>query len=150
MWFKSYYFVFMCEMIFMLFVKNQLGVYRPFFLEVCQPDLAINCTTGTYIRADYECTNKQTLEILVTESKKSFPSGHVCVSVYSCFFLMWYLQTRFSKTPLYLTLLHLTCCLWIALCSVTRITDNWHHWFDVVGGAVLTLPFVVYSVSDPQ
>lgn len=134
-------------MIVMVTFKNLAGALRPFFFDVCKPDLAMNCTRGTFI-SDYQCTNLEVNAYTIFETGRSFPSGHVVVSVYACGFLMWYLQRRIFKLPLLLSFLHIVCLLWIAICSVTRITDHWHHLIDVFGGFVLTLPFVFYVVSN--
>lgn len=148
LWFKDYFFAFMCLMIFMASIKNLVGSHRPFFFQVCNPNLGLNCTLGSFVGQDYVCTNTETSSYMLFESSRSFPSGHVIVSVYSCFFLMWYLQTRLSKMSLTLALVHLLCSLWIVVCSVTRITDHWHHLSDVIGGLLLSLPFVFFAVSE--
>lgn len=146
-WFLYYFFAFMALMLVMASLKNLVGTFRPFFFDVCKPDLAANCTTGTYISSDFQCTNLDHSDYLLFEVRRSFPSGHVVCSVFSCGVLMWYLQKRISKLPLLLAFMHIVCIVWIMICSVTRITDNWHHLIDVIGGLVLTLPFVFYVVS---
>lgn len=128
-------------------IKNLTGIQRPFFFEVCKPNLALNCTRGNYVSSEFECTNESVNEYMLSESTRSFPSGHVVSVVYSCGVLMWYLQVRTAKHRLLVSFLHLVCLLWIAVCSVTRITDNWHHVSDVLGGFLMTLPFIFYNVS---
>lgn len=128
-------------------VKNLSGVHRPFFFDICKPDLAVNCTNGAYISSDFQCKNQDASEYVLSESTRSFPSGHVVSVVYSCCVFMWYLQIRISKFPLLLTFTHLLCFLWMAVCSITRISDNWHFVTDVLGAIIMTLPFVIYVVS---
>lgn len=147
-WFLHYSFSFMSLMIVMASLKNLTGTFRPYFLDVCQPDLAQNCTTGSYISADFQCTNLNHSDYFLFEARRSFPSGHVVCSAFSCGVLMWYLQKRLTKIPLLLAFTHLVCVLWVMICSVTRITDNWHHPVDVLGGYIITLPFVIYLVSE--
>lgn len=146
-WFKYYFLTFIALIILMATIKNTSGVNRPFFFDICKPDLAVNCTLGTFVSADFKCTNSEVSDYILSESTRSFPSGHVVSVVYACCVFMWYMQTRISKLPLIMILIHLICLLWMAYCSVTRVTDNWHHVSDVVGGIVLTLPFVYYFVS---
>lgn len=38
-------------------------------------------------------------------------------------------------------------CLWTVICSVTRISDNRHHWWDVLAGDILGLAFSVLTVT---
>jgi membrane-associated phospholipid phosphatase len=142
-----YFFTFISLIILMSTVKNLSGVHRPFFFDICKPNLGLNCTQGSYVSSEFECTNTEANAYVVSESTRSFPSGHVVSVVYSCAVLMWYLQAKISKFPLVVTFLHLICILWMTVCSVSRITDNWHHVSDVLGGLILTLPFVVYNVS---
>lgn len=128
--------------------KNLVGSYRPFFFDLCRPDVAVNCTTGEYISSDYKCTNPSASQYEIFNVNRSFPSGHVVVSAYSSIVLMWYLQHRIQKFPLLLTFTHLLSVMWMMLCGVTRITDHWHHVHDVIGGFLLTLPFAIYVVSN--
>lgn len=146
-WFKNYFLSFISLIIVMAAIKNTSSVQRPFFLDICKPDLAVNCTTGTFLSADYKCTNTEASDFMISETTRSFPSGHVVYVVYASCVFMWYLQRRISKFPLVLTLTHLLCLLWMAYCSVTRVTDNWHHVSDVIGSAVISLPFVLFNVS---
>lgn len=147
-WFSFYFFTFISLIILMATVKNLSGVHRPFFLDLCKPDLAENCTQGTFINSNFTCTNKNVSAYLLSESTRSFPSGHVVSVVYACLFFMWYIQMRFNKNLLLITFVHLICLLWMAVCCVTRITDNWHHVSDVIGAILITIPFVIYSVSE--
>lgn len=144
---KNYFFTFMTSMILMDTIKNLRGALRPFFFDLCKPDLGANCIKGSFVSSDFTCTNPNVSEKYFNESRKSFPSGHVMASAYASLFLMWYLHKRVSRFPVLVTFLHLICLLWITICSVTRITDNWHHPVDVLGGFVLVLPFVFYAVS---
>lgn len=137
----------MCLMILMASIKNLVGSYRPFFFEVCRPNLGLNCSLGSFIDKHFECTNYETSKYMLFDSRRSFPSGHVVVSVYSCLFFMYYLQTKLSKLPFLISVIHLLVSLWLVVCGISRITDNWHHVSDVIGGFLLTLPFVFYAVS---
>lgn len=146
-WFKHYYFTFMALTIVFASTKNLMGSLRPHFFALCSPDLATNCTIGQYISSEFKCMNPLASEYQIFDVSRSFPSGHVVVSVFSTVSLMWYLHNRISDFPLLLAFTHLISILWMMLCAVTRITDNFHHVHDVIGGFLLTLPFVIYLVS---
>lgn len=61
--------------------------------------------------------------------------------------MIWYLQCRLPKlksmflVPFFQTLL----ALWVSLCSVSRVTNNRHHWTDVIGGIILGVVFAMYT-----
>lgn len=146
-WFIYYFFTFISLIILMSTVKNLSGVQRPFFFDVCKPDLAVNCTSGSFVSSDFQCTNQNISAYILSESMRSFPSGHVVSVAYPSLVFMWYMQTRFSKHFALLTFSHLVCLLWLSVCSITRITDHWHHVSDVSGALIMTVPFVIYCVS---
>lgn len=147
-WFLHYFFAFMSLMVVMASMKNLAGTYRPFFFEVCKPDVLYDCKTGTYMSPYFQCTTLNHSDYFLFEAKRSFPSGHVVCSVFSCGVLMWYLHKRIYEFPYLLAFCHLVCFLWITVLSITRITDNWHHPIDVLGAFLVTLPFVFYVVRD--
>lgn len=146
-WFIYYYVIFMILTIFMTLLKNLVGGLRPIFLQMCQPDMAVNCSIGQYINSDYKCTNPVATEFLLFEIRRSFPSGHATVSVYVAFFFMRYLEARFSKFRVTLSALHSICFVWVVVCCVSRITEHYHHVGDVIAGIILAIPFLIYSVS---
>lgn len=39
------------------------------------------------------------------------------------------------------------CLLWALVCSLTRITDHRHHWWDVLAGSLVGVVSAVYTVS---
>lgn len=112
------------------------------------PDKAINCTEGTIINS-YTCTNTEYSAYVISESQRSFPSGHAYSVFFSSVFLICYIQARFREMPskLLVVFVNSIILLWTSFCCITRITDNWHHPVDVIGACLITLPFVVYTVS---
>lgn len=149
-WFIYYYVTFMILMIFMTLLKNLVGGLRPIFLQMCQPDMAANCSMGQYINSDYKCTNPAATEFLLFEIRRSFPSGHATASVYITFFFMRYLEAKFSKFRVTLSAAHLCCSVWAVVCCVSRITEHFHHVGDVIAGIILAIPFLFYSVSEQK
>ncbi len=145
-WFIYYYVIFMLLMIFMTLLKNLVGGLRPIFLQLCQPDLAVNCSIGQFINSDFKCMNPTATEFTIFEIKRSFPSGHATASVYVTLFFMRYLEARFAKFRVTLSALHFSCSIWMVVCCVSRITEHFHHVGDVIAGIIIALPFVFYSV----
>lgn len=140
MWFKNYYFGFMTSTILMMTLKNLAGVYRPNFIALCNP--AVNCTKDEYIDAGFHCVNIS--DDVLAEMRKSFTSGHVVLSVYGTVYLMWYLHTRLAKFPLLLGFVNTILLSWLVVCSVTRVTDHWHHTADVLMGLLIALSFNIF------
>lgn len=64
-------------------------------------------------------------------------------------FTSWHLEKRFCKThfnPLVL-LIHFVGLSWAAYCSMSRISDYTHHWWDVLSGVLIGLATVYLTVS---
>lgn len=125
--------------------KVMVGRLRPHFLAVCKPDYSkFNCSAG-YITFDV-CTG--TDERALRQARLSFPSGHSSCSAYTVVFVALYIQYVFItkgfsllKPFVQLSLV----CLGVA-CGLTRISDYFHHWSDVLAGFLLGTLFAVYTV----
>ncbi|XP_022188348.2 phospholipid phosphatase 1 [Nilaparvata lugens] len=125
--------------------KLLVGEPRPHFLDTCQPHQAINCSSG-YI-AKYECTNVDLSFWRVKDASRSFPSGHAAISVYLFTFTAWFLERRMSGVGrIVVAWLQVLVCVWALVCSLTRITDRRHHWWDVLAGSVLGVLVGMYTV----
>ncbi|XP_049778590.1 phospholipid phosphatase 1-like isoform X1 [Schistocerca cancellata] len=126
--------------------KVLVGEPRPHFLDTCRPTQPPNC--DGYVN-NFTCTNKDVGNWYVRDSTKSFPSGHASLSVFASVFTMWFVQCRVPGDITYLLVPWLQClCLtWALLCSLTRITDHRHHWWDVLGGFVLGFGLAVFTVK---
>ncbi|XP_061721128.1 phospholipid phosphatase 1-like isoform X1 [Cydia pomonella] len=134
-------------------IKGLSGMPRPVFFQICKPDTGINCTTGEYI-STFECTSSYSWWKQY-DSYHSFPSGHTSLSVYCGLFIAWYLQRRAfswsSRTVLLVPLAQICCVGYAAVCSLSRITDHRHHWWDVAAGmvvGVVTLLFAVFPITN--
>ncbi|XP_078046863.1 phospholipid phosphatase 1 isoform X1 [Augochlora pura] len=127
-------------------MKTLIGEPRPHFLDTCKPREAVNCT-DQYVRS-YTCTNTIDSEWFVSDSSKSFPSGHSALAVFTSVFFVWYLQNRLPNQTFFLKpWLQCFVFLWAVICSLTRISDNRHHWWDVLAGSVLGLAVSVLTVT---
>lgn len=59
----------------------------------------------------------------------------------------WYLQNRLLNRTLFLKpWLQCLMGIWAVTCSMTRVSDNRHHWWDVLAGDVLGLLFGLFVV----
>ncbi|XP_037962036.2 phospholipid phosphatase 2 isoform X2 [Plutella xylostella] len=129
-------------------IKGISGRGRPSFFDVCKPDTALTCN-GTEWVSTFECTAEWSSSYRQFDSYHSFPSGHTSLSVHAGFFVAWYLQRRafsWKNTSFFLVpFLQLCCMVYAAVCSLSRITDNQHHWWDVLVGAVIGVATMCYS-----
>lgn len=146
--FKTYLYGFMMNLCIVEVMKGIVGNPRPVFFALCQPDTAKTCN-GTDFVSTFECTSSYSRWYRM-DSYRSFPSGHTSLSVYCGFFLAWYLQKRaFNwsyRSELVVPVVQLLCVSYSALCSLTRITDRMHHWWDVLIGSAIGLITLLYAV----
>lgn len=120
-------------------MKILVGEHRPHFFDVCQPDTNRYCQNGSFI-ASFTCTNRKYSHYFITDTSRSFPSGHASVSVYVALFCAYVVQSRMPTVRtgrLFKPFLVVACLTWGIVCSLTRITDRRHHWWDVLAGSCL-------------
>uniref|UniRef100_A0A0N4Z8U8 AcidPPc domain-containing protein n=1 Tax=Parastrongyloides trichosuri TaxID=131310 RepID=A0A0N4Z8U8_PARTI len=122
-------------------VKLVIGRKRPFFIEVCKPNIDCNKFNPLYV-SSYEClgANKK----LIRAAHMSFYSGHSAFSFFVAVYMMIYLHYRVNLKGVLKYLVHLVQFLYIVLAStiaISRITDNWHHPSDVVIGSLVGIIF---------
>lgn len=133
-WFKKYGRGLLWKLLVVGALKIFAGEHRPHFLDTCRPNVV--CEGDEYI-SSFTCTNTEERPYFIRDASKSFPSGHSSVSVYGAIFIIWYLHSRAPKlrTSMALPLCQLALATWAMFCSMSRITDNRHHWWDVLAGA---------------
>ncbi|EDW70288.1 putative phosphatidate phosphatase [Drosophila virilis] len=131
-----------------ILTKLCIGRLRPHFYAVCQPMLPDGSTCqdaqneGRYIDT-YTCSNANVTDFLFQQLNQSFPSGHASMMMYSMLYLAIYLQAALS-TRISKLLKHLLQFLFVMFgwyVSLTRITDYWHHWSDVLAGVLFGVVF---------
>ncbi|CAH8552693.1 unnamed protein product [Schistosoma turkestanicum] len=113
--------------------KVSFGRLRPNFLDACKPT---NLQTTALGFVDKFTCSSDTSNGL----RKSFPSGHTSISIYTAMFLCLYIQLRFSRSRVYPGVRICFQMIYIALglvVSYSRILDHKHHWSDVLGGGLL-------------
>uniref|UniRef100_A0A8R1EA77 AcidPPc domain-containing protein n=1 Tax=Caenorhabditis japonica TaxID=281687 RepID=A0A8R1EA77_CAEJA len=129
------------------FVKGFVGRLRPNFYDTCRPLPISACDTNdpNVFVTDFTCTGDP---LHVEESRKSFYSGHSTVAMYSAFWTVLYLQARLKPAIPnnvlvgILQFIVMTGGLFIC-CS--RISDNKHHWSDVLVGILVGMGFAFSS-----
>lgn len=128
-------------------VKFFTRSHRPHFLETCKPDMMLNCTLGTFV-SDYTCTNKEANWYQITDASMSFFSGHAATCVYSCFFIIWYIQRRTKGESIFLIpFIQATLVCLGYYGSISRVFDHRHHWYDVLTGAIAGVTTAYHTVS---
>ncbi|KAK3857543.1 hypothetical protein Pcinc_036214 [Petrolisthes cinctipes] len=133
--------------------KHTIGRLRPHFLEICQPEWSkIDCKNHQYDYIDpIQCTstNKRDMK----EARMSFPSGHTSFSAFTMVFYVVYLEKcHMNRIPIRVLRLVQVVCLTAAFyISLSRFTDNMHHWEDVMFGFMLgtTVAIVIVSIFHP-
>uniref|UniRef100_A0A8D8CUJ9 Uncharacterized protein T28D9.3 n=2 Tax=Culex pipiens TaxID=7175 RepID=A0A8D8CUJ9_CULPI len=135
-WFKKYGRGLLLKLLVVDVLKIFAGEHRPHFLDTCRPNVV--CEGSEYI-AQYTCTNTEERPYFIRDASKSFPSGHSSVSVYGAIFMIWYLQCRTPKlrSSMAIPLCQMVLATWAMFCSLSRIIDNRHHWWDVLAGAAI-------------
>lgn len=133
--------------ILMVTAKFFTGSHRPHFFETCKPDTMLNCTLGTFVD-DYECTNTEARKIQVIDASMSFFSGHASTCVFSCLFIVWYLQKRLKfQSPFILPFAQITLICLSYYGSISRVFDHRHHWWDVLAGAIVGILTTYHTVD---
>uniref|UniRef100_A0A6P8JDR4 Phospholipid phosphatase 1-like isoform X3 n=1 Tax=Actinia tenebrosa TaxID=6105 RepID=A0A6P8JDR4_ACTTE len=111
------------------------GRLRPHFLAVCKPNATLfNCSTG-YITADV-CTGDP---LKIKNARLSFPSIHTVSTAYSLVFIAICLQAivYLRKFKMFRFLMQVKLFLLSIAVGLLRIKDYYHHWSDVVAGALI-------------
>ncbi|XP_055594566.1 putative phosphatidate phosphatase isoform X1 [Uranotaenia lowii] len=137
-WFKKYARVLILKLLIVDVIKVLVGEHRPHFLDTCKPNVV--CEGSEYV-STYVCTNTEDKSYFIRDASKSFPSGHSSTSVYAVVFVIWYLQRRVPKmrSCMALLLCQTAVGIWALVCSLSRIFDNRHHWWDVLAGSIIGL-----------
>lgn len=134
---------FFFEHMFVEIAKFNIGRLRPNFLDVCRPYFQIgdhpfdcqNTTNPSGYVGSYECVTDDYKESLL-----SFPSGHTSLIVYGMVFATGYLQIRMPQVPVSFLMkpfLQLGLLLIAWYISLSRVSDNKHHWSDVLAGGLI-------------
>ncbi|KAH3849720.1 phospholipid phosphatase 3-like [Dreissena polymorpha] len=123
---------FVIQMLFVEFVKNQLGFLRPNFMDVCRPQFNVSLCPAFI--TEYKCIGQDAKEII--GSRQSFPSGHSTFSMYVAVFYCFYIQRRLhiSFSRILKFFLQAALVFTASICGMSRIRDHKHHTSDVIAG----------------
>lgn len=126
--------------------KNVVRRLRPHFYMACQPKLndGSSCEDAKnriLFVEQYYCSNPSLSAMQFRELYVSFPSAHSSLSFYAMLFLAFYLHAIWrSGRGIQRVLRHLLQFLFLSMAwfiSLSRVADYWHHWSDVLAGAVM-------------
>ena len=115
---------------------------RPHFYDTCKPDWSrINCGGQegfvTFDPSLCRSTFEDGEDWRLTDSMRSFPSGHSQMSLCCAAFFIVYLQRRLTTLmPLRLVTQAVLAVLALA-CAISRLVDHRHHPEDVVAGSLI-------------
>lgn len=81
-WYKKYVIVLCLNLLVTQVAKVVFGEHRPHFLKTCAPDTANTCEPYSFVE-EYTCTNDKVGNYFLTDTSRSFPSGHSALSVFT-------------------------------------------------------------------
>ncbi|CAK1550803.1 unnamed protein product [Leptosia nina] len=141
-WYKEYMYGFLLNITVVQTLKLLVGSPRPHFFDTCEPKEAQTCEGSEYV-SSYTCTTAHWLK----QSNKSFPSGHASLAIYAGVFIAYYLHQRRSQLNSRMVISAQAISLMSALlCSVSRVWDRRHHWWDVFAGGLIALLLLLYTI----
>eukprot|EP00093_Oithona_nana_P013067 13067.XXX_630006_631277_1 [CDS] Oithona nana genome sequencing. len=135
-------------------LKTLVAEPRPHFLDTCKP-LSLNCSgPGSFVSyAQIECSQSNSARNGVPralyDAMKSFPSGHAQLSTHCAVFVILYVQNRIGThfSSLWKHLLQMVFLVFALVCSISRIVDKRHHWWDVLAGMLIGAVFAFVTVK---
>jgi len=142
--------------VFQVFIKWLIGGLRPHFLTVCKPDVSKALENPAHKVDGYDAAGfKQiyfTREICtgdekeINDSLESFPSGHTTAAFAGFVFLYLYLNAKLKVFSNYHPAMWKLVVLYAPLLGAVLIggaltIDEYHNWYDVLGGAAIGTMF---------
>ncbi|CUT99282.1 phosphatidate phosphatase [Echinococcus multilocularis] len=125
--------------------KIVVGRLRPNFFDVCGP-VAVAETAYGYI-SEFRCTKNDAY--LIREMRLSFPSGHSAYTMFPAIFIAVYLHYRMpaigmgSVLQAFVQTAAVTGAFYVGM---TRVSDNKHHWTDVLAGMIIGALVGIFTV----
>lgn len=136
--------------VFQVFIKWLIGGLRPHFLAVCKPNMSMaNAGTGRGFEGllfDRSiCTGR---EKDVNDALESMPSGHSTAAfaglIYCSLYLNGKLKIFANYRPQYWKfVLFYVPVLAAVLISSSLTIDHYHHWYDILAGALIGTMFAL-------
>ncbi|KAI8118444.1 putative phosphatidate phosphatase [Lucilia cuprina] len=134
--------------------KNVVRRLRPHFYTACRPQLNDGSTcedvkNRNLFVEQYYCSNRNLSALQLRELYVSFPSAHSSLSFYAMLFLAFYLHAIWrGGRGIQRVLRHLLQFLFLSMAwfiSLSRVADYWHHWSDVLAGAVMGIIYATLT-----
>lgn len=136
--------------LFQVIIKTLIGGFRPYFLDICQPDISLAASHNTtqlngvgfhQIMYTVEvCTNpdKQALKTAMS----SFPSGHATSAFAGYVFLFLWMNAKLKvwanhRASFYWLSLLFAPLLGATLMACALTVDQAHNWYDILAGATI-------------
>nr|ACO14618.1 Lipid phosphate phosphohydrolase 2 [Caligus clemensi] len=141
------------DILVMMITKFFFPEPRPHFLQTCDPDPSqIDCGSENY--QSYRpgmCRLRETKGSYFTQrdvldSLRSFPSGHAQTGVFSTVIALHYISQSNSLSKIQKLCFALFWVCNALLMSISRITDNRHHWWDVLCGGIFGAVYATLSI----
>lgn len=153
-----------CAAVFQVFIKWLIGGLRPHFLAVCKPDLSLASNapgvkgagynaagfTGIYYTRQV-CTGDDNE---INDALESMPSGHSTAAFAGFIFLALYLNGRLKLFSNYHPAVWKLAAVYAPVLGACLIggaltIDEFHHWYDILAGAVIgtVMAFSAYRMT---
>lgn len=136
--------------LFHVLLKQLIGGFRPYFLEVCMPDISLAPSRNVSgLNGSGFQSVMYTIEICTQPDQKklqnaitAFPSGHSTAAFSGFGFLFLWLNAKLKvwadyKPAFWKLLLTMTPILGALLIACSLTIDAAHNWYDIVGGSVI-------------
>jgi len=147
--------------LFQVIIKMLVGGFRPYFLEVCQPDISLAAGHNvTHLNgvgfhqimytADI-CTNPN--KGAIKTAMTSFPSGHATTAFAGFVFLFLWMNAKLKvwsnhRASFYWLALIMAPLLGAVLMACALSINQNHHWYDILAGSVIgtVMAFASYRI----
>jgi len=150
--------------VFQVFIKWLIGGLRPHFLDVCKPDFSLASNAPGVVGAGLNGAGYNSLyytrEICtgdpkeINDSLESMPSGHSTAAFAGFVFLSLYLNGKLKLFSNYHPAMWKLAAVYAPILGATLIAgsltiDEFHHWYDVLAGAVIgtVMAFSAYRMT---
>lgn len=148
--------------LFQIIIKQLIGGFRPYFLDVCMPDISLagsHNATGLngvgFQRIMYTteiCTQPD--KRLLKQAITSFPSGHSTAGFAGFGFLFLWLNAKLKvwadhKPAFWKLTLNMVPLLGAVMIACSLTIDAAHNWYDIVAGSIIgsVMAYAAYRTS---
>jgi len=136
--------------LFQVIIKMLVGGFRPYWLEVCQPDISLAAgNNNTHLNGVGFRQIMYTVDVCTNPNKAalktamtSFPSGHSTSAFAGFVFLFLWMNAKLKvwsnhRSSFYWLALVMAPLLGAVLMACALSINQNHHWYDILGGAII-------------